>query len=790
MAKKRATANSNKEPPDTPNDKVNAMLPGRNGKYAEYFLSHAKKEVDGTPWDRTAPEAFVTQDKEVCAAGSLCKCGNMPLVTRHRCMVCAFCLHTECGTELKETSQVKIPSTSVNQVCNACATRFSLSKLIVKGELSLGLYSLHRFKRPKYPEVKLLTPSSDDEKGKPAKDKTVTEDMSTNDKSACPNDVENKAREEPDKPKEKSSAPVPMEVDKNNKKDKVTDSDKMEIEDDENKDKASDDETVNGDNRSENPSNSKKGSKKTTKVNTPPTYMDLHLMIPKVNDKASPAEIIECLRDRLSSWLTGVQSLEQSFKLHTVDPDNQVQSVVHSPSEFPKTLSEIKDFFKGVRPIPKGGKVFMKIKASFEGSAHTILSGTDWYHKNNNEVFRVSDLQSCHNDTVGWLLYSLRSMDINLLSTILERRIGFPLALRWRRINDGSQWVSGRDTRNDPRAVHIECASIHAPNVEHELKDIYKTKAEKFPLHIRLRFVPSVSKLLDIESIAKFKVLANRQAGWVRQHMARSREDIVEIDRVCPDSQHTLRDLIMKISTKTSNLPLFASIDRKWNGVGYNFSFHPSKQEEATTAIRGLYPRLAHHFGEKTISSFFTPLAVKEGKKMKYDPETNAVTSEADEIIGDIAGADPDMDIVEIVFQQTLEGHRNEIFEKERGTDDSVSTFNTKRSHPTEIDTQSKKQKTTDKDENSSTSSITTKHTLDTRLTSLEANVKGVEKRIEQKIDSKFNEFIRTFQASLPQQTPNVTPLKRPHNQDNSKGLASPTDDTTETPGHDPGESS
>ena len=45
MAKKRATANSNKEPPDIPNDTVNAMLPGKNGKYAEYFLSHAKKEV-------------------------------------------------------------------------------------------------------------------------------------------------------------------------------------------------------------------------------------------------------------------------------------------------------------------------------------------------------------------------------------------------------------------------------------------------------------------------------------------------------------------------------------------------------------------------------------------------------------------------------------------------------------------------------------------------------------------------------------------------------------------------
>ena len=251
-----------------------------------------------------------------------------------------------------------------------------------------------------------------------------------------------------------------------------------------NPDKVSGDETVNGDNHSDNPTPGNTTRKTNDNTVTPPTYMDLHLMIPPVESKASPAEIIECLRERLSSWLQGVQSLEQSFKLHTVDPNNQVQSVVHSPSEFPKSLSEIKDYFKGARPLPKGGKVFMKIKASFQGSIKTILSGTDWYHKNNNEVFRVSDLQSCHNDTVGWFLYSLHSMDIKLMETILERKMDHPIALRWRPVSDGSPWISGRDTRNDPQAIHVECATIHSPEVEQVLKELYKTKAEKFPLHI------------------------------------------------------------------------------------------------------------------------------------------------------------------------------------------------------------------------------------------------------------------------------------------------------------------
>ena len=76
----------------------------------------------------------------------------------------------------------------------------------------------------------------------------------------------------------------------------------------------------------------------------------------------------------------------------------------------------------------------------------------------------------------------------------------------------------------------------------------------------------------------------------------------------------------MDIKGKDSEYPLFASIDRKWNGQGYNFLFHPSKLIEANMTIRGLYPRLAHEHGEENISAFFSPRAVAEGRYMKYDP--------------------------------------------------------------------------------------------------------------------------------------------------------------------------
>ena len=70
----------------------------------------------------------------------------------------------------------------------------------------------------------------------------------------------------------------------------------------------------------------------------------------------------------------------------------------------------------------------------------------------------------------------------------------------------------------------------------------------------------------------------------------------------------------MSIKGKDSEYPLFASIDRKWNGQGFNFSFHPSKLIKANVTLRGLFPRLAREYGEENISAFFhQELYLKDG---------------------------------------------------------------------------------------------------------------------------------------------------------------------------------
>ena len=337
----------------------------------------------------------------------------------------------------------------------------------------------------------------------------------------------------------------------------------------------SDDESVLASNKTGQDNNNSTPKDNEVQLENKPIYMDLHLNIPETKENTGPMAAIETLSKTLHNWLQGIQEMDDSFKLHSVDPSYTSQKVLHNLDNFPTTnMNEIKEFFKGARPIIRGGKTFMKIKASFKSAVQELVGNAHWYHSEKKELFRKSAIQACHIDIIRWLLYSTRSTDKERLQDVLSNIVEHDISIRWMRINDGSGWQKDQDTSNDPRALHIECAASISRQVEIKIRKIYSSNQTTFPLHTRLRFVPAFTKLLDLDSIAKFRLLANRQDGWSKQHVARSRDDIIKIDRTCKNLDKTLRDLIMGIKAKDRAHPLFAYVDRKWNCQGYNFSFH------------------------------------------------------------------------------------------------------------------------------------------------------------------------------------------------------------------------
>jgi hypothetical protein len=104
-----------------------------------------------------------------------------------------------------------------------------------------------------------------------------------------------------------------------------------------------------------------------------------------VADKSFTApidEALQCCHD----FLKIIQKVEPSFKLYSWDPEASEQLICHSIEDFPKSLAELEAYFKQARPLPKGGTLFMKILASYQGdSFKPILSQVNWYFMDRNE---------------------------------------------------------------------------------------------------------------------------------------------------------------------------------------------------------------------------------------------------------------------------------------------------------------------------------------------------------------------------------------------------------------------
>jgi hypothetical protein len=251
--------------------------------------------------------------------------------------------------------------------------------------------------------------------------------------------------------------------------------------------------------------------------------------------------------------ISKIQEIEPSFKLHPVDPAERNQTILHAVSDFPKNLTDLKVFFKNARPIMKGGQLYMKVLASFDGEADQMIPKVSWYHRDRKERIAICAIQAFEVALSGWLLYSLRAMDTTLSTDTLTKMVGRPVSLQWMRILDGSRWDPDRDTSKDPQALHVESALDDKEEVRRCLHFLYGSKAKKFPLRIRMRIIPVIQSFVDLNTLAKCTNLRNRQQGWITQHVAKTTYDIINLDKKDTEIGKSLQNLLMDIPSSTGN---------------------------------------------------------------------------------------------------------------------------------------------------------------------------------------------------------------------------------------------
>ena len=319
------------------------------------------------------------------------------------------------------------------------------------------------------------------------------------------------------------------------------------------------------------------------------------------------------------------------------------------PKSIPTSISTLKKYFPRLTPRAIGGEYFTTVRLGFSESLDGLLENNAWWFTEQKISLWPRPLQCEETTVLGWLLYSVREMDIKSLTTILSDSSGIDFGLRWRTITLGQKGQISEE--NKIRAIHVEADTCDAATAKRWLERTYGTRAlGPFPHGIKMRLVPELTPLTNTQTRVKIERLRARQARFCKKVVRTRTWDLTSLDYISPDVGFSLRQKMMEIKSKDKPaLTLFHTVDLQWRGDGHVVTYLPEFESEARMMLIGLLTYLNFHHPDKAeaLETYFSESAVERAAETKWDPDRYCMISADDERVDDLVAADLDYDLLD-----------------------------------------------------------------------------------------------------------------------------------------------
>jgi hypothetical protein len=235
-------------------------------------------------------------------------------------------------------------------------------------------------------------------------------------------------------------------------------------------------------------------------------------------------------------------------------------------------------------------------------------------------------LQVEDSSEIGWLLYSTQEMDAGALVDEISELVGIQVGLRWKIIDIGAKGNLPESQRI--RALNVEVNARNRWIAQRKLIIHFGRNpkgVESYPNGIRLRFVKSKKDAINPVEKGKIERLRARQKSFLQNIVSMATWDIIQLDYSPDTSQPTLRQMIMDMTTKEGNIPLFHCVDLDWRGEGFVFQCAPAVKIEAECTIQSLLPILSHHYPDADLEQYFSQEAIDRCDGYRFDAEQGIV---------------------------------------------------------------------------------------------------------------------------------------------------------------------
>ena len=169
------------------------------------------------------------------------------------------------------------------------------------------------------------------------------------------------------------------------------------------------------------------------------------------------------------------------------------------PEDIPNGIGKLKKYFQNATPRTNGGSYYVRALICFNKPFAEFTEDIKWWFGQNKAGIWIRKVQEEKVARLGYLLYSLRSMDLDRLTRYYSKKYNTKVGLRYMVINTGRR---GKYDPNAelPRAVHIEVAEHQAARVSSLLQLDYSSSQSQFPMGIKMRFVPDINQLMNFST--------------------------------------------------------------------------------------------------------------------------------------------------------------------------------------------------------------------------------------------------------------------------------------------------
>jgi hypothetical protein len=383
---------------------------------------------------------------------------------------------------------------------------------------------------------------------------------------------------------------------------------------------------------------------------------------------------------------------EKVFILPWADKDLKTVDAIDTADDVPTVFSKFRPFI--TKFFPGNGSephiCYFKLHIGHDRDLCDLQADMKYWLMSGSHGMYFESLQCENSVFIGWLLWSLKSMDADALKEDILQMTGVEVGLRWMAIDTGAK---GKVEKKDKIfALHLEVASKDRRKAKKFFLELYgksNNNPAELPLYLRLRFITPNSEATSTNTITKLKRFRERQKEFLKKIGTSTTASIVHLDWRINDKL-TLRDMIMEIKSSVyENTPVFFAIDQDWTKTNFIVSYLPVMREEAVHTLHTLIPQLRHTIGlqraagfdaltESELHGFFTDEAVEDTAEMYFDTtlgrvvdpltDANLEIVDNENLLGD-EGGDDDVFLARPALQQLQTG----VFPGNSG--DSISTL-------------------------------------------------------------------------------------------------------------------